>query len=128
MPVVIREADTGGVRSFRFDAIVDGSVRGSINVVRLPKPIGGRVSWNVRGIYVDGDHRRQRIGTRLYEAAAREACRRRGQLVSVAGNRDAGAHSHDFWAKQARLGVATVTPKGGYALPCPVTTLARSRR
>jgi GNAT superfamily N-acetyltransferase len=128
MTVVIREVEMGGKLAFRFDAYCDAYVCGTITVVRTPKPVGGRVSWNVRSIYVDGDRRRQRIGTRLYEAAAREACRRRGQLVSVAGNRDPGAHSHDFWAKQARRGVATVTRTGSYALPCPVTELARPRR
>lgn len=128
MSAVIREVETGGKLSFRFDAYCGERVCGSINVVKLSKPVGGRVSWNVRGIHVDASHRRQRIGTQLYEAAAREACRRRGQLVSIAGNRDPGAHSHDFWAKQARLRAATVTRTGSYALPCPVTTLGRSRR
>lgn len=127
MTVVIREADTGGVRSFRFDAIIDGGVRGSINVVRAPKRIHGHIGWVVRGIHVDADRRRQRIGTQLYAAAAREACRRRGQLVSTSNMRNPHAHSHDFWVKQARLGQAQVFADGTYALPCPVTTLARPR-
>lgn len=127
MSVYIVPAETGGKNSFRFDAVCPtnsgGRVCGSINVVRAIGKIDGRVAWFVNGINVDADRQRQGIGTKLYEAAAAEACRRRGRLASLGRHRNPGAHSHDFWAKQARKGrVTAVRTRGGAGAPTYVVT------
>ena len=98
----VLERETGGKRSFAFEVDCDGKHAGSIETFK--SKAGGRVAWVVRRVFVDPSMRRQRLATQLYEAAAREACRRRGRLVSV--GRDPGAFSNNFWEKQVRLGRA----------------------
>lgn len=130
----IIEVDPGGsdpaaAKSyFELEARCGQTTCGWIKVMRALTRTHGRTAWVVRNVIVDERYRRRRIGTQLYEAAAHEACRRRGQLVSKAGMRTPGAYSHDFWAKQARMGYARVLRNGTYVLPCPVTTLARPQR
>ena len=124
--------DTGGIISFRFNALcstTEGNVRcGRIEVTRIRAKVDGRVAYQVTNVHVDDAHRRQGIATKLYEAAAREACRRRGRLAST--DRNPGAYSHDFWAKQERKGRATRVRKNYVITDCPPPALdgPRSRR
>lgn len=105
-------------------------------------------------IFVDADVRRCGVGTRLYELAAKQACKRGVPLVSDVAR---SAYAEGFWAKQTAKGRARcVKPaaslskrppwvvdstsdddvpligRGGcdhYELACPVTSLAgRVRR
>lgn len=129
--IEIYETDTGGALSYAFKALCDRVACGDIRVVKHPRPIAGKAAWVVRNVHVPEGFRRQGIATKLYEAAAQAACRRRGRLVSAA--RNPGAHSNDFWSKQdARGRVLVIKPKGGgpplYMLPeCPVGSLAAVR-
>lgn len=59
------------------------------------------------------------IGTKLYEAAAAEACRHGRPLASDDNLRHA---SKSFWEKQVRKGRATFDGRR-YTLACPVTSL-----
>lgn len=104
--VTIREVDTGGKLRFQFDAYVDGRPErvGYIDASKLSRKIGGRVVYTVRHVYVEESSRRQGIATQLYEAAAREACRRRARLAST--ERNPHAFSNDFWRKQLNEGRA----------------------
>lgn len=118
----LREVDTGSKRAFEFQAYLDGERVGEIGVVRRNEKIGGRVVYAVHRVRVEEAARRKGIATKLYEAAAQEACRRRSRLAST--GRDPKAHSHDFWAKQAAKGRAEVLPGRGergqpvYILDC----------
>lgn len=67
--------------------------------------------YAVDRIDVPSSHRRQGIATKLYEAAANEACKRRSRLASV--ERNPGAHSTDFWKKQVAKGRARAVPIRG---------------
>lgn len=98
--VEIREVDTGGKNSLEFRASFAGSSVGSIRAYKTK--LGGRVVYVVRNVDVRPEHRQRGIATALYEAAAQEACRRRSALAST--ERNPGAFSHDFWAKQERKG------------------------
>ena len=101
--------------------------------------VDGHDVWAVDSIDVGGPYQRRRIGTQLYEAAAREACRRGGRLAST--YRLPGAHSHAFWQKQIAKGRAVthenfITDRAGvrhdrpiYILrDCYVATLEGRRR
>lgn len=128
MKCEIIEVDTGSKNSMEFMAVCDQAHRGSIKAFKTKA--GGKTVYTVRDIYVDAKSRRQRLGTRLYEAAAREACRRRSRLAST-GRLD-NAFSHDFWAKQERKGRAKRINRRGqqpiFILDCPVTSLDGIRR
>lgn len=63
-----------------------------------------RVVYRVMDVYVLSPMQRRGIATRLYELAAKEACRRRGRLGSF--ERERGAHSISFWEKQVAKGRA----------------------
>lgn len=104
MKLEIREVETGGKISIEFEALCDGAHCGRLRAHR--KAVGGRVIYSVDRVDVDEPYRRQRVATRLYEAAHAEACRRRSRLGST--ERNPGAHSHDFWAKQLAKGRAEV--------------------
>ena len=61
--------------------------------------------WNVANVEVEPEFRRQGVATALYEAAAKEACRR--DAVSIGSTyRPTGAASNQFWAKQFAKGRA----------------------
>lgn len=96
----VREIDTGAKNYFRFEAELGGEYVGAI--VAAKARVGGRTVYSVRDVDVARAHRRKGIATKLYEAAAQEACRRRARLASI--ERLYGAHSHDFWAKQKAKG------------------------
>lgn len=113
----IRERETGGKNTFHFEAWLGESRVGEIYASK--SRLGGHVVYAVRSVDVPFAHRRKGIATKLYEAAAQEACRRRARLASV--ERTTSAHSHTFWVKQLEKGRAQVvgrdkTPK--YVLDC----------
>lgn len=130
------EDETGGKFSFRFRALcatsIDEQRCGYIEATRAPRKVAGRVVYKVTNVFVDESRRRQGIATKLYEAAAREACRRRGRLAST--ERNPGAHSNDFWRKQFVKGRAFEhVPRGtnhaAYVLrDCPSPALDGVRR
>jgi len=104
--------DTGGRISFAYRAHCDDAVCGHIYACRSKAKVGGKVVYVVKTIEVDEKVRRRGVATKLYEAAANEACRRRGHLASV--GRNPGAYSNDFWEKQEAKGRAVrVRQPGG---------------
>jgi GNAT superfamily N-acetyltransferase len=104
----VRERETGGRDYFAFEAQQDGEEVGSI--VAAKRKVRGRTVYVVKSVRVAEPMRRRGIATRLYEAAAQEACRRRGHLASM--ERRAEAYSHDFWAKQEAKGrVEVIRPR-----------------
>lgn len=60
----------------------------------------------VESVFTPDFGRRRGIATKLYEAAAKDACRAAEPLVSAF--RITGARSNDFWKKQHAKGRATV--------------------
>lgn len=128
MKCEILEVETGSANSMEFMAVCNQSPSGRISAFKTK--VTGKTAYTVRDIYVDTTRRRQRIGTRLYEAVAKEACRRRSRLAST--GRLTEAKSHDFWEKQVRKGRARKVNRRGqqpaYLLDCPVTSLDGARR
>lgn len=132
--IAISEIDTGTRYGIAFKAECDGQACGRIEAHRMGRKVGGRVAYKVMRVDVDAEHRRKGVATKLYEAAANEACRRRSRLAST--ERNPGAHSIDFWRKQVAKGRAKAFPIRGadpdrytryLLLDCPVTSLARVR-
>lgn len=94
-----------------YEVVCGGERVGAIMAAR--KKFAGKVRYAVFGVNVLEKARRQGIATRLYEAAAAEACRRRAPLASF--ERVGGGRSRAFWDKQMRKGRAKVLSKrGGY--------------
>jgi len=129
------EIDTGTRYGIAFRAECNGSSCGRIEAHRKFSKVGGRVVYTVMRIDVDPEHRRKGVATKLYEAAANEACRRRARLAST--ERNPGAHSIDFWKKQVAKGRAKAFPIRGadedrytryLLLDCPVMDLSGARR
>lgn len=101
-------------RCFRFEMLCPNSVAvrpplsvGRIDICRLPLSSARKLGFNhhlftVQDIIVDKP--RHGFGTRLYEAAAQEACRRRGKLASEF--RVHTSASYLFWLKQEAKGRA----------------------
>jgi GNAT superfamily N-acetyltransferase len=104
LEISIVEVDTGAKNAFEFEAHTSTQCLGYIKAHRTVA--SGRVIYVVDRIHVDEEWRRRGVGTKLYEAAAAEACRRRGVLASL--ERDPNAHSHDFWFKQYQMGRAEI--------------------
>lgn len=129
----IREVDLGGKNEFMFELVCGGKRQAAISAAR--KKISGKVRYFVTGVNVLEPFRRKGNATKLYEAAAAEACRRRAPLASY---ERVGDMSRQFWAKQLRKGRATVLSKRGgrekgekapvFSLTCPATSLKGSRR
>lgn len=95
---------TGGNNTFAFMAksVKDGHQIGFISATRIK--IRGRVMWYVANVRVDPLFRRRAIATSLYTAAATEACRRRGRLISIGPRVET---TDAFWKKQLALGTVT---------------------
>lgn len=109
MTLRIEEEDTGTRNTFAFRAFCDGAECGRITASRVD--LRSRVVYRVGRVDVVESARRQGVATKLYEAAAAEACSRRGRLAST--ERNPGAHSIDFWEKQVRKGRADAFPIRG---------------
>lgn len=115
----VQEVPTGSKRSFELEYVEeDGSVLGRLQAAKVKR--AGRTVWDIKGVFVQAAHRRKGIATKLYEAAAREACARRAPLASTdvrAGTTEA------FWKKQLAKGRASILGKGRerpwYILDCP---------
>jgi GNAT superfamily N-acetyltransferase len=123
-----------GVRNrFRFEANCDGQSVGRIEVHKTK--VAGKTRWTVTEVRVRKQYRRRGIGTKLYEVAAAEACRRRAPLASTDRVGDVSRH---FWAKQIAKGRANIlSSRGGreageaapvYQLTCPPPASLRGRR
>lgn len=104
-------AHTGTRNCFRFDLVCPGyqkklpyepDLPGVIEACRYKRR--GRVVYGVTRLYVGSGLRRRGLATKLYEAAARQACRERARLASI--EREFGVHSTDFWKKQVAKGRA----------------------
>lgn len=129
----IRQLDMGGKNEFFFELVCGGERQGAISAAR--KKIAGKVRFVVRGVNVLEPFRRKGIATKLYEAAAQEACRRRAPLAS---DERVGEMSLEFWAKQMRKGRASIISKRGgfergskgvvYSLSCPAPKSLRGQR
>lgn len=123
MRIEIQRVETGGRISFMFAALCNGSACGHISAHRLARKVGGRVVYGVDDVRVSETARRKGVGTKLYEAAANEACARRGRLAST--NRLSEAHSNAFWEKQEAKGRAVrVRQPGEHAFvltDCPAS-------
>jgi GNAT superfamily N-acetyltransferase len=109
MSCVITEGGTGVRNSFLFDAVCHGVYAGTIRVYKTRAKVRRKTLWVVAHISVEDRFRRRGVATRLYEAAAQEACRKRGHLASL--ERSFGAYSLDFWLKQEELGRAMRVPR-----------------
>lgn len=96
----IREIETGGKNSFHFEAWLEGHEVGGIQAFKTK--VRGRTVYAIRDVNVRAEQRRRGIATKLYEAAAQEACRRRARLAST--ERLFTSRSRDFWAKQKAKG------------------------
>lgn len=128
----IRQIDMGGKNEFFFELVCNGKRQAAIHAAK--KKIAGKVRFVVRGVNVLEQFRRKGLGTKLYEMAAQEACRRRAPLAS---DERIGDMSREFWAKQIRKGRATVLSKKGgsekgerapvYSLTCPAPPSLRGR-
>jgi GNAT superfamily N-acetyltransferase len=92
------------------------------------KPVGAKVVT----VSVEAAHRRAGVATRLYQAAAHEACEHFG--VPLVSGLQRSASAEGFWRKQLSKGRATMrtdpeTKVSFYALACPAPrSLGRSRR
>lgn len=126
-----------------FEIIAGGK---PVGYITLKNDLGPTIGY----IEVDAEHRRHKLGTRLYEAAAKEACRWLKTPLHSDVERTAAAQA--FWEKQERKGRAicvqpvpesmrnsatdipgwSIEGRGGcwrYKLTCPApTTLERARR
>ena len=93
------------VHAFRDGQSV-GSLTAELEAERSPRffPRGHAPVFTVDYIFVPTAARRSGVATKLYEAAAKEACRRGARLGSTC--RESGAYSHDFWRKQYEKGRA----------------------
>jgi len=100
----IREVDTGGRRSMRFEAYREGESKpaGYIKAYRMNRKVRGKTVWTIDS--VKAFQERQGVGTALYEAVAQAVCKKRNRLVSY-GPRT--AKSEGFWRKQERKGRVT---------------------
>lgn len=120
----IEEVETGSKKELRWELVCDGERKGGIGLYKAKRC--GRTLWLVQNLFLVESMRRRRIGTALYEHAAREACRRRAALGS---DDRVSAMSRGFWRKQKEKGRAELlcVPKGArdldsgavYALSCP---------
>jgi GNAT superfamily N-acetyltransferase len=129
----IRPVDLGSKNEFMFELVCNGERQAGIHAAR--KKISGKVRYVVRGVNVLKPFRRKGLATKLYEAAAQEACRRRAPLAS---DERVGEMSRQFWDKQMRKGRAVVLSKrGGYergekapvfSLTCPAPSSLKGRR
>jgi GNAT superfamily N-acetyltransferase len=110
----IREKQTGGKNCFHLQIDCPqlffnpqrGSEAGSIVVCRHRRK--RRVVYGVQSLFVQPSLRRRGLATALYEAAAAEACRRRGRLASISRATESG--SYGFWQKQVAKGRARRWP------------------
>jgi predicted GNAT family acetyltransferase len=84
----------------------------------------------VNHVFVNPEHQRCGIATRLYEIAGQYACANGVQLASDVTRSD---EADLFWQKQvtkgrARRGVKAESGDSYYVLSCPVETLSRRSR
>jgi hypothetical protein len=89
---------------------------------------GGHKVFVVVDIEVDAQRRRLGVGTRMYEVAAKMACKR-GRALASDVTRFAGPKK--FWAKQLRKGRATEIEARGsiaYMLTCPAPATLENTR
>lgn len=95
-----------------------------------PLELNGEPIWNVAHIEVEPGFRRQGIATKLYEAAAREGCRR-DAIPLGSTSRTPNSESNQFWAKQFAKGRAVryrsaypgMTPDVFVLKHCAITAL-----
>lgn len=73
---------------------------------------GRRRYVRITNVEVDSAYQRKGYATKLYEALANAACRKRLKVRS--DERVTGAYSHNFWAKQLRKGRAKVVGANKY--------------
>ena len=96
----LEDASEGARPGFRITAF-DGDARVGAIVVRQHRWLPG-APFGVEHVYAT--RQRERIGTQLYEAAAREACRRGFPFMS---DMERSPEADAFWRKQERKGRAT---------------------
>lgn len=109
MKISIEKLETGARNTFAFAATCNGVACGRIDASRTD--LRGRVVYRVGRVDVVESARRKGVATKLYEAAAAEACARRGRLASTERLPDAA--SNEFWEKQLRKGRADAFPIRG---------------
>ena len=125
----------------RADWEIPGETLTPLRVMRGARLIGGAVLFEetlptvgdvvrIENVAIHREHRGRGLGTKLYEAASRTACRRFNRPLASAGDRT--HRSEGFWKKQLAKGRATKIviqkptkkhPKGRrqvvYLLTCP---------
>lgn len=118
----ITDASEGVREGFRITATDGGTKVGEI-VVRQHRWLPNR-PFGVEHIYAT--HLRQRIGTKLYEGAAVEACRRGHPFMS---DMERSPEAEAFWKKQERLGrverkttVLVDSEVDYFLMECPATS------
>lgn len=81
--------------------------------------------WIVANIFVKDDFRRKGVATKLYEAAAKEACKRGGTLAS---KERLSEGSKGFWEKQLIKGRAVKLGRLITLKDCEQLTLAGKKK
>jgi hypothetical protein len=125
MPIKI-EIDHQGKQRLNLKAVNDaGEIVGVLraDIVRLRRERALQITW------IEATEKRQRIGTRLYETAARMACEIYKAPLASDSNRSDNADS--FWRKQYRKGRAQRwgrEPDDFYKLFCPAPATLEGRR
>lgn len=95
-----------------YEAVENGERIGCIRID------GGGGDVSVHYTHVRGDHQRRGVATKLYEAAARGACKRFG--LPLSSDVDLQTGSRGFWEKQVRKGRAHYDADlERYVLSCP---------
>jgi len=106
-----------------YKVLCDGSADAQMDVVTVESNHAGKGIRKgdvlVESIMVWETLQRKGVATKLYEQAAKDACKKGARLVSR--DRMPGAHSNDFWEKQHRKGRVEKHGKGEdaiYVLDC----------
>lgn len=119
------------ITELRPDAFAIVLMEGRSTVARIGVGDVGFGNMMVRRIDVAPGSQRQRVGTGLYERAAKVACKHYG--APLASDTDRSPRADAFWRKQEAKGRAkrVQTEKYGdfYVLPCPAPrSLAGAQR
>jgi len=108
----------GHLRRWMIAAEFDGEFAGSV----VAKPQHGDREIEVSSISVKPEHRRNRLGTRLYERALVWGCTQPG-VHAISSDTIRSAFAEAFWRKQQAKGRAKCVGTGGDEYPDPIDDL-----
>jgi GNAT superfamily N-acetyltransferase len=116
--------------AFAVTAYEGKKMVGRVGVIKWNPPATPHKTFmRVARIDVDESVRRQGVGTKLYERAARVACEARYD-VPLASDTDRSPMSESFWRKQVDKGRARRddTSRAFYVLSCPAPRSLKGTR